>query len=183
MKDSCTDGNGYGRFRIQGSGMGMLALAKANGKPHKILMGSSMIRDRQEQRKLNLLKLKTAWGDEWVRLAQKLGYSNATYLHHLVSGHRPFSEKIARSIERKLSLEYEWLDVDHGLKAPLRHDDGLLEQVIAAVESAREVEGIEPQALTRKFGQLVAFAYEVGREHGLQGERWYRSLLRLILQE
>ena len=179
----CMDGGGYAKVPIQGSGDGMLAFAKGKGKPHKVLTDTSMIRERQEQRKLNLLKLKSAWGDEWVRLGAKLGYSNATYLHHLVSGHRPFSEKTARAIERKLNLDHEWLDVDHGVKAPLQHDDGLLEQVIAAVEAAREAEGVEPLALARKYGQLVAFAYEMGREQGLQGARWYRSLLRLILQE
>lgn len=142
---------------------------------------------RRELRKANLRKLVAdQFGGEWVSLAKRMKLANASSLHQLKSDNRPFSDYVARNIERKLGLKSGWLDTSHDnnpVYTSQNADISLLEKIMATIESVRKDESISPDQLVKKHGRLVVFAVEDAEKRGLQSEDWYRGLLRLLLKD
>lgn len=150
----------------------------------RYLVPPELIKIRQK----NLERLKqTRGGDDWTELAHQAKYRNrnASGLHHLMSGERTFTDKAARVLEGRLELPFGWMD-----KVYVRDDSSAvssegasLEAVMAAINAAREAEGITAEDLLKKHGPITAFANWDSTERGMQSAKWYRWLLRLALKE
>jgi len=86
-------------------------------------------------RKEALRALISQW-DTAVALSKALGHSNSSYITHLLAGRKPFTEKAARTIEKKLSLPHLWMDQQNGASPPITIDAKLLEEVVETVATA-----------------------------------------------
>jgi len=90
-------------------------------------------------------------------VAKALGYSNGSFLSQLIGPNptRPFTEKVARSIEERLALAPGWLDSQVPLvarePAPADYIAG-----VRAVATAADARGIKPTPT--QFATLVALA-------------------------
>lgn len=121
------------------------------------------------QRQRNLKLLIEQWGGAGG-LSAKLGYSNASYISHLTTGHRPITEKTARKIETVLGLPLSWMDADHAtrptsrrnnadvLSAGTKIDTELFSRVTAGVISVLEER--ETKLDVRKFEKIVTVLYK-----------------------
>jgi len=129
-------------------------------------------------RRDNLRKLMEQWGGP-TSLATKLGHSNGSYLAQL-AGPRPsreVSEKVAREIERKLSLPSGWMDRSQKGK-PGQPDTETLIEVVALVHDL--LEGLSVKTSKEKFTEIVNLVYERTRDTGQQQSEYARRLIQLL---
>lgn len=141
------------------------------------------IDDKMDLRRKNLRRYQSTAGDEWQRIAKKTGFS-ASHLSQIMSGHRPFTERTARTIEQKLQLAASWLDqeISNSGTASQIGDEPSLAGVITAIDSAERASG---RALKNdaRYGRLVELVYEDCRVRGMPTESWLTRLVKLILDK
>ena len=129
-------------------------------------------------RRANLRKLMEQWGGP-TSLSVKLGHSNGSYLAQLAGPHpsRDVSEKVAREIERKLSLPSGWMDKTHK-GTPGAVDTNALIEIVAMVHDLLED---TPVKLSKeKFTDLVNLVYERTQETNQQQSEYARRLIQLL---
>lgn len=133
-------------------------------------------------RQRNLKAIIAQWGGGEA-LAKRLGYSNASYLSHMVRGHRPISEKTARKIESVLGLGVGWLDREHseeGNPAPPASavDTSLFARVVVAIGTAMGELGV--YLSMDKFEEVVQLVYEDASTRGEVSDDFVKRVLRLV---
>jgi hypothetical protein len=129
-------------------------------------------------RRSNLRKLMEQWGGP-TSLSVKLGHSNGSYMAQLAGPHpsRDVSEKVAREIERKLSLPQGWMDQRHKTP-PGQPDTSTLIEVVSLVHDVLDGEGVK---LPRdKFTELVNLTYEHAGGGGAPDQHYLRRLVKLL---
>lgn len=125
-------------------------------------------------RRENLRRLIEQWGGPST-LAQKLGYSNASFLVQMAGPHptRDVSEKTARKIEAALDLRAGALDAPP-VKAP-KVKTGLLQEVVESVGNWCQEAGVTlPHS---KFANLVTMVYQDAESNGEIRESFAKSLI------
>lgn len=129
-------------------------------------------------RRDNLRKLMEQWGGP-TSLSVKLGHSNGSYVAQLAGPHpsREVSEKVAREIERKLSLPSGWMDRPQKGK-PGQPDTETLIEVVALAHDL--LDGMAVKIAKDKFTEIVNLVYERTQETGQQQSEYARRLIQLL---
>lgn len=141
--------------------------------------------DKMHLRRRNLVLLKEQTRDEWQTLAKRLKVTKA-YISQISTGHRPFTEKTAKSFEARLNLATGWFDAEHersskpGL-ASQSSDEGLLMRLIPAIDRALKAAGKVAFREDEKYGRLLELLYEDSTARGIPDETWIARLVKLIL--
>jgi hypothetical protein len=106
----------------------------------------------QEIRRDNLRRLAVQWGGVG-KLAEKLGYANASFLVQMCGPHpiREVTERTARRVEETLSLPKGWLDTNEH-DEPKVHD-GYIVELVKLV--AAEINAASVTVSPDKFADLV----------------------------
>lgn len=108
-------------------------------------------------------------------LAKALGYGSPSYLSQMVGPHptRQVTEKVARTIERRLLLPTGWLDTPLPDYQP-RVDEGQVRETVLLVGQVLRETGTN--ATPEQFAELVALMHE----RGGTDETYLRRLILLI---
>ena len=118
------------------------------------------------------------WGGP-TSLATKLGHANGSYLSQMAGPNptREVSEKVARKVEKILSLPTMWLDTQHtGLPQEVNTD-----LLIDTIDMTKEIIDKTGLKLSRdKFTQLVNLAYERAVETGAPNQTLIKQLISLM---
>jgi hypothetical protein len=126
----------------------------------------------------NLRTLMEQWGGP-TSLATKLGHANGSYLSQMAGPNptREVSEKVARKVEKILSLPFGWLDTQHtGLPQEVNTD-----LLIDTIDMTKEIMDKTGLKLSRdKFTQLVNLAYERAVETGAPNQALIKQLISLM---
>lgn len=128
-------------------------------------------------RRENLRRLIEQWGGPST-LAQKLGYSNASFVVQMAGPNpiRDVSEKTARKIEKQLGLPEGSLD-QKAVKSAPKVKLTLLQSVVEYAAQQCQVAGV---TLTHaKFANLVTMIYQDAEQHGGIREVFAKSLIEL----
>lgn len=132
-----------------------------------------------ETRLFRLRQLAAQWGGP-VSLAQRVGYSNASYLVQMIGPNptRPITEKTARKIEEKLELPRGWLDneTDISQNLPAVIED-ILVDVVRLAGTIAEDAGVRLNPA--KFAEVVALIYQDAQRRGTIDEDLARRLIHL----
>jgi hypothetical protein len=115
-----------------------------------------------------------------AKIARKMGLASTSYISQLLSGHRPFGEKAARNIEKRLELEEFSLDKKPGEAVPFSGTDRvMLTDAVRAIDE--ETSALKVKLAPEKFARLVAHVYEMGVHSGAIERSEVRKILELML--
>lgn len=109
----------------------------------------------QEIRRENLRRLSVQWGGVG-KLAEKLGYANASFLVQMCGPHpiREVTERTARRVEETLELPRGWLD------QPVHEDPGTPDLVSLVRAVADALTEADMTVTPAKFADIVAVVYK-----------------------
>lgn len=128
-----------------------------------------------DNRRENLEALIRQWGTA-VQLAAALGLNGSSYIGHLLSQRKPFTERTARAFEKKLALPEMWFDKSHsGAHQVVEFNAELLEKVIRSVSEASKLNPVP----SSKLGTIVVEAYTRAAQDGQVDVDQLRRLLEL----
>jgi hypothetical protein len=127
----------------------------------------------EDNRRKNLEVLIAQWGTA-VQLASALGHSGSSYLGHLISKRKPFTERTARQFEQKLALPPLWMDKQHaGVAAQVDFDPVLLEKVVRAVTDTAKGYAVNSSKLSAIVVEVYTRASQDGQVDVAQMRRLF----------
>lgn len=136
------------------------------------------MRSVYDMRRDNLRNLITQWGGP-TSLSKKLGHANGSYVAQLAGPNpsRDVSEKVARDIEKKLSLPLGWMDQEQ-VGTPHHLNDEALAGCVRAVATVLRDAGLRPEPET--FATLVQLTYDHTKLVGQVDEAFIQKLTGLL---
>ena len=123
--------------------------------------------DVEKIRRENLLALAEQYGG-FTGLARHLKFSGPSYISQLYRGHRPFTEKGARSIERTLRLPDGFLDRSEKKITDLRPVDvqtSVLADAVRGLQDAAARSGL--RISPGRLADATALVYHLATRHGV----------------
>jgi plasmid maintenance system antidote protein VapI len=110
-------------------------------------------------------------------IAKTMGWAGPSYVSQLINGHRPITEKTARRIEERFSLDERWMDREH---EAIRADETLTMQAMQIVARVLQETGVPVGP--RRMVKMVEIAVEEA-VNGVIDEGVVRRMVELLKEQ